>query len=82
MTGKFVYYKKTEKIIYCGNQAKVNALFISDSVSRFYIIDRIPTEFRTKDTINVEISLKAVEQNGCLTFGVSTVYKIKCIKKK
>ena len=83
MTGKFVYYNEPEKIFYCNNEIKVNAVFISEHSDFIaYIKDNIPSKFRKNDTIKVNICLKEKIKNGpCLGYGVGIIYKLKCIEE-
>jgi len=81
MTGKFVYFENKEEIIYCGNKINVNAVFFSTE-SMHYIVGSIPKKFQVKDTTNVVVCLKKEKQGICLAYGISSIYKLKCIEKE
>ena len=83
LTGKFVYYENSEKIIYCGRKVMANALFIPDnSLGYCYINGNVPIKFKSKDTLYVTVCLKEEHPNFCLAFGVSAIFKLKCIEKE
>ena len=45
-----------------------------------YIVGNVPTNFKSKDTLNVTVCLKEVKKDICLAHGVGAVYKLQCIE--
>jgi len=84
LKGKFVYYENQEEIIYCGHERKVNAAFFSTDQPEFpyYIVNSVPAKFKLKDTLNVIVCLEQEKRDICMTYGIGSVYKLKCIKKE
>ena len=89
LKGKFVYFEEPKEIIYCGYNREVNAVLISKGITEFgitdfphYIVSSVPTKFKSKDTLNVAVCLKAEKRDGCRDAGAGAVYKLKCIEKE
>jgi hypothetical protein len=85
LKGKFVYFEQPEEIYYYGSNREANAVFFSPEIKAgfpHYIMNSVPTKFRSKDTLNVAVCLKEEKQRGGHTYGIGIVYNLKCIEKE
>jgi hypothetical protein len=82
-TGTFTSYKEPQSIIVCGSETTFNASFVADDDGQlFHIVGDIPKAFQNQDSIRVRVCFKRNKEHICVAYGVSEVYKLKCIERE